>query len=71
MIEAIAAGAGYTLRALLVLFRLLPGIVGPISVLAGVWLLSDWPVGHAIAVILAGLILWAVDLQIPGIRRGK
>lgn len=66
VVEAIATGFGHALRGLLIFLRILPGIVGPLVVVYGVWMLN-----HAAAVILAGLILWAADLQIPGIRRSR
>lgn len=63
MVEAIAAGLGHTLRALLIFFRALPGLIGPLVVVGGVWMLN-----HPAAYILAGLILWAADLRMGWIR---
>ncbi len=57
MVGAIAAGLGYTVRALLALLRVLPGIVGPVVAVYGVWLLSR-PAGY----IAGGLVLWAADV---------
>lgn len=67
MVEAIAAGFGHTLRLLLVLIRMLPGLVGPVAIVAGVWFIF-WPA----ALIVAGVILILADLRI-GIptTRGK
>jgi hypothetical protein len=59
MVEAIAAGFGHTLRLLLVLFRALPGLVGPVAIVGGVWFIY-WPA----ALIVAGVILVLADLRI-------
>lgn len=57
MTAAIAAGLGYVIRLLLSILRVLPGVVGPLAVVYGVWLLSQ-PAGY----IVAGLVLWAWDV---------
>jgi len=54
---AIAAGLGYVIRLLLSILRALPGVVGPLAMVYGVWLLSR-PAGY----IVAGLVLWAWDV---------
>jgi len=56
---AVAASLGYLLRLLLNSLRVLPGVVGPLAVVYGVWLYDP-----RIACILGGLILWAADLRI-------
>lgn len=63
MVEAIAAGLGHTLRFLLMLIRTLPGLVGPIALVYGVWLFD-----YRAAIIAGGVILWLADLRIGRIR---
>jgi hypothetical protein len=57
MVGAVASGLGYLVRALLVLLRSLPGIVGPLLVIYGVDLIYR-PAGW----IVAGLMVWALDV---------
>jgi hypothetical protein len=57
MTAAIAAGLGYVIRLFLSIVRVLPGVVGPLAMVYGVWLLSQ-PAGY----IVAGLVLWAWDV---------
>lgn len=66
MVETVAAGLGHLIRLLLILLRMLPGIIGPITAITGVWMLN-----HPAAYILAGLVLWAADLRIGSIRPGR
>jgi len=64
MVEAIAAGLGHLLRLLWVGLRSLPGVAGPVVAIAGVWLIADIPVWHALAIVLAGIVLVVADLRI-------
>ena len=59
MVEAIAAGLGYTLRALLIFLRALPGLAGPVVIVIGVWLFD-----YRVALVVAGIILVLADLRI-------
>lgn len=63
MVETIAAGLGHSIRMLLVLVRALPGIVGPLVILYGVWMFD-----YRLALILGGVALLAADLRIGRIR---
>lgn len=64
MVEAIAAGLGHTLRVLLGLLRSLPGLIGPIAIVAGVWMIY-----RPAALILCGVILILADLRIGSTQR--
>jgi ABC-type Fe3+ transport system permease subunit len=57
MVGAIAAGLGWTARFLATLLRALPGVIGPVAVVYGVWAIYG-PAGW----IAAGLVLWAWDV---------
>jgi hypothetical protein len=57
MVGAIAAGLGFTVRLLASLLRAAPGVVGPVIAIYGVWLVYR-PAGY----IVAGLVVWAVDI---------
>jgi hypothetical protein len=59
VVGQIAAGLGYTVRALLSFLRVLPGLVGPVAVVIGIWLFD-----YRIALIVAGAILVVADLRI-------
>lgn len=59
MVGQIAAGLGYTIRALLSFLRVLPGLAGPVAVVVGLWLFD-----YRIALIVAGVILVVADLRI-------
>lgn len=65
MVEAIAAGLGYTLRMLAILLRSLPGVAGPIGLVFGIWLFD-----YRMAIIVGSLILIVADLRI-GLLRTK
>lgn len=65
MTAAIAAGLGYVIRLFLSIARALPGVVGPLAMVYGVWLLSR-PAGY----IVAGLVLWAWDV-LPALLASK
>lgn len=57
MVGAIAAGLGFVVRLLASIVRALPGIVGPMVVIYGVWLVYE-PGGW----IVAGLVIWLWDI---------
>lgn len=59
MVEALAAGLGYTLRFLLSAIRALPGLVGPAAIVFGLWFYD-----YRLAIIVGGVILWLADLLI-------
>ena len=57
MVGAIAAGTGFVVRALLATLRALPGIMGPLLLVYGCWLLHE-----AAGYIVAGVVLWLADI---------
>lgn len=57
MVGTVAAGLGYLIRGLLSFLRTLPGIVGPVVLVYGFWLIYE-PAGW----IVGGLALWAFDI---------
>lgn len=67
MVGAIAAGLGFVVRLLASIVRALPGIVGPMVVVYGVWLVYE-PAGW----VVAGLVIWLWDI-VTGtqLREGK